>query len=169
MSELDTAKALLDDGFGRIRSGVPAVLDGLTSDQLLWRVAPGANPIAWLIWHLTRQQDEQIAEIAGIDPVWRSGGWSDRFHLPYSPRASGFAMSEADVAAFPAVDPTLLVGYQNSVADMTIDVISDLDDFARVVDRRWTPPVTAAVRLVSVVEDCAKHLGQAEYLRGLIG
>ena len=35
------------------------------------------------------------------------------------------------------------------------------------VDERWDPPVTAAVRLVSVVDDAVKHLGQAEYVLGL--
>jgi hypothetical protein len=40
-------------------------------------------------------------------------------------------------------------------------------DFARIVDRRWDPPVTAAVRLVSVVNDITQPLGQIAYLRGL--
>jgi hypothetical protein len=38
-----------------------------------------------------------------------------------------------------------------------------------VVDRRWDPPVTLGVRLVSVVNDCAQHVGQAAYVRGLLG
>jgi hypothetical protein len=37
----------------------------------------------------------------------------------------------------------------------------------RVVDTRWDPPVTAAVRLVSVIGDTMQHLGQAAYVRGL--
>jgi hypothetical protein len=40
-------------------------------------------------------------------------------------------------------------------------------ELERVVDDHWDPPVTAAVRLVSVIDDCAKHLGQADYVRGL--
>lgn len=174
MSELDgpqpgleEAKALLQDGFDRIRTGVPAVLDGLTDEQLLWRANPSANHIAWLIWHLTRQQDDQVAEIGDIDSVWQDG-WVDRLSLPYSPRASGYGMSATDVGSFPPVDPSLLVGYQDAVADMTSEVIGGVTDFDRVVDHRWTPPVTAGVRLVSVVDDCAKHLGQAEFIRGLL-
>jgi len=42
------------------------------------------------------------------------------------------------------------------------------DDLDRVVDRRWDPPVTAGVRLVSVVADDLQHVGQAAYLRGLV-
>lgn len=164
---LEEAKALLRDGFGRIRTEVPAVLDGLTEEQILWRADPSANHIAWLVWHLSRQQDDQVAAIGNLTTVWQDG-WVDRLKLPYSPRASGYGMSAADVGAFPPVEPELLIGYQDAVADMTIGVIDAVDDFDRVVDRRWTPPVTAGVRLVSVVEDCAKHLGQAEFIRGML-
>ena len=42
-----------------------------------------------------------------------------------------------------------------------------VEELARVVDTRWDPPVTAAVRLVSVIGDALQHLGQAAYVRGL--
>ena len=42
---------------------------------------------------------------------------------------------------------------------------SDLD---RIVDRRWEPPVTLCVRLVSVADDCLQHAGQAAYVKGLL-
>jgi hypothetical protein len=41
------------------------------------------------------------------------------------------------------------------------------DDLDRVVDRRFDPPVTLAVRLVSVVSDDLQHVGQAALLRGI--
>lgn len=42
------------------------------------------------------------------------------------------------------------------------------DDFDRVVDTAWDPPVTLGVRLVSVYDDATQHAGQAAYLRGLL-
>jgi len=36
-----------------------------------------------------------------------------------------------------------------------------------VVDELYSPPVTLGVRLVSIVDDCLQHLGQAAYVRGL--
>jgi hypothetical protein len=42
-------------------------------------------------------------------------------------------------------------------------------DLDRVVDRRWDPPVTLGVRLVSVADDSLQHAGQAAYVRGLLG
>ncbi|OOD78464.1 hypothetical protein BWP20_21685, partial [Mycobacterium tuberculosis] len=41
------------------------------------------------------------------------------------------------------------------------------DELSRVVDTSWNPPVTVSARLVSIVDDCAQHLGQAAYLRGI--
>jgi hypothetical protein len=46
-----------------------------------------------------------------------------------------------------------------------LDTVTDAD-WSRVIDESWDPPVTVAVRAVSILEDSAKHLGQAEYVRG---
>ena len=48
------ASEILLDGFSRIKDGVHGVLDGIDEQRLALRVAPDANTIAWLIWHLTR-------------------------------------------------------------------------------------------------------------------
>ena len=52
----------------------------------------------------------------------------------------------------------------------TMEILEGLADpeFDRIVDRNWDPPVTAAVRLVSVVNDVTQHLGQVAYVRGLL-
>ena len=49
------------------------------------------------------------------------------------------------------------------------------EELGRIVDEHWNPPVTASVRLVSIIDDCAQHLGQppmcggspVEYLTGV--
>jgi uncharacterized protein DUF664 len=41
-------------------------------------------------------------------------------------------------------------------------------DLDRIVDRRWDPPVTLGVRLVSVIDDDAQHVGQAAFVRGVL-
>ena len=43
------------------------------------------------------------------------------------------------------------------------------EELDRIVDRRWDPPVTLGVRLVSIAEDGLQHMGQAVYVRGLLG
>jgi hypothetical protein len=166
----DLARALLTDGFERIRDGVPEVVGGLSVEQLLWRPDADANHVAWLLWHLSRQQDDQVAALADDEPVWRSDGWSERFGLPYPPSAHGWGMSSADVGRFSVADPSLFAGYQEAVHERTVSYLASLDAaaYARVVDERWDPPVTVGVRIISVLDDAAKHLGQAEYVKGLI-
>ncbi len=44
---------------------------------------------------------------------------------------------------------------------------ADDDDFDRIVDRSYDPPVTAGVRFMSVLGDALQHVGQAAYVRGL--
>ena len=63
----------------------------------------------------------------------------------------------------PAVD-TGRCGWQRRVSPSRVDA-SELD---RIVDRNWDPPVSAGVRLVSVIDDSIQHAGQALYLRGMI-
>ena len=166
----DLARDVLVDGFERIRDGLPEVVRGLTVEELLWRPDPDANHIAWLVWHLTRQQDDQVADLTGEEPAWLDDGWVDRFALPYPRHTHGWGMSSRDVGRFTVADPELFAGYHGAVHARTIELVEGLeaDDYSRIVDERWDPPVTLAVRVVSVLDDAVKHLGQAEYVRGLV-
>jgi hypothetical protein len=161
---------LLADGFGRTAEALPAIVDGLPVDDLLWRPYDGANSIAWTLWHTARMEDAQIAPLAGTDEVWLREGWVERFGLPYAPGAMGYGQSAEEVAAFRLEDPKLLTGYYQAVHTATIELVDSLseDDLARVVDESWDPPVTVAVRLVSIVDDAAQHIGQAAYVKGLL-
>jgi hypothetical protein len=163
------ATQLLDDAFGRIGEGVVSVVDGLSPDDLALRVAPDANPIGWLVWHLLRVQDDHVADAAGTEQVWTADGWADRFDLPFDPTATGYGQSADEVGSLTTTSE-LLVGYAEAVTVATRAWLTDLadDDLDRVVDDSWDPPVTLGVRLVSVIGDDLKHLGQAEYLAGLL-
>ena len=160
---------LLTDALGRVRTQLPGVVDGLDDDDLAWRPDPQANSIAWLVWHLTRIEDDHVAHVAGSEQVWTSGGWYDRFALPFGPHVHGFGMSPADAARVRA-GGDLLAGYYDAVSAATASYVATLgpDDLDRVVDDAWDPPVTLGVRLVSVVNEVNAHLGQAQYVRGLL-
>jgi hypothetical protein len=170
MSTPTSANDILRDAFDRVHQLVPEVVDCLSVEELLWRPDPDANHVAWLVWHLTRVQDDHLADVGGVEQVWHADGWVDRFGLPYERDALGYGQSSADVGAFTLSDPALLVDYHAAVHGLTVRVVDGMDDsaFARVVDDRWDPPVTAAVRLVSVVNDIGQHVGQAAYVRGLV-
>jgi uncharacterized damage-inducible protein DinB len=161
--------ALLKDAFERIRQEVHEAVDNLTEDQLAHRIDGQANPLAWLIWHLTRVQDDHVAEVAGGEQVWLADGWHERFGLPLEARATGYGQTAAEVAKVRA-SSELLAGYYDAVHQKTLDFVASLsgDDLDRVVDDNWDPPVTLGVRLVSVISDDLQHVGQAMYARGLL-
>ncbi|MFL6061522.1 MAG: mycothiol transferase [Marmoricola sp.] len=161
--------AVLIEAMDRVRQAVPEVVAGLDEDQLAWRPDPRANSIAWLVWHLTRVADDHVAEVAGVEQVWTRDGWYERFALPFPPEAHGYGQG-ADEVGQVRVAADLLAGYHDAVAAMVHDYLGTLAaaDLERVVDERWDPPVTLGVRLVSVIDDCAQHVGQAAYVRGML-
>jgi hypothetical protein len=163
-----SAEVLLD-AFSRVQGLVHGVVEGLTADQLAYRVDGSANSIGWLVWHLTRIQDDHIADAADTDQVW-TDGWADRFDLPFGPAATGYGHGDADVAAVRVADPGLLTGYYDAVHERTVGYVGKLADadLARIVDASWNPPVTLGVRLVSVISDDLQHAGQAAFVRGLL-
>lgn len=157
---------LLVDAFGRVRGALRAVLDDVSDDALVFRPDADANSIAWLIWHLSRVQDSHIAELDGGRELWQD--WNDRFGLSFDVSASGYGQSSAEVGQV-RVGADLLSDYYDAVHERTIGYLRRItaDDFGRVVDEAWDPPVTLGVRLVSVISDELQHVGQAAYVRGL--
>lgn len=168
MADSDAAaRELLRDAFTRLIEHVGELTEGLTNETADYRPTANANSIAWLIWHSARVQDIQIAHIAGIEQSWISDGWVDRFGLDLPRNDTGYGHGPDEVAKVRApVD--MLLGYYHAVHLLTIEYIESVtaDELARIVDTNWDPPVTASARLVSIIDDCAQHLGQAAYVRG---
>jgi Protein of unknown function (DUF664) len=162
----DHVTQILVDAFGRVRELVVDITYGLTDDTASYRPDPQANSIAWLIWHLSRIQDDHMADLAHVEQVWPE--WRDRFALPFSEWATGYGQGPQEVAAVRA-SGDLLSDYHLAVHELTLRYVDSITtaELDRIVDTRWDPPVTAAVRLVSVIGDTMQHLGQAAYVRGL--
>ncbi|WNV84459.1 mycothiol transferase [Umezawaea sp. Da 62-37] len=167
----ETSTALLTDALDRVRDVTHQAADGLTPEQLAHRVGGTANSIAWLVWHLTRIQDDHLAEAAGVEQVWTAQGWARKFGLPFDDSDTGYGHGSDDVDAVGGRTADQLLGYHDAVHRASTEYVRTLadKDFGRVVDERWDPPVTLAVRLVSVVSDDLQHAGQAAFVRGLLG
>ncbi|MET9850533.1 DUF664 domain-containing protein [Streptomyces ossamyceticus] len=163
-------KDVLIDAFGRIKEEVHGAVDGLSAEDLHARPAPGANSVAWLVWHLTRIQDDHVADVAGLDQVWLSQGWEKRFGLGLPRHDTGYGHSAAQVGKVRVDSADLLTGYYDAVHDQTLGYVRGLTgpSLGRIVDERWDPPVSLGVRLVSVLADDLQHAGQAAYVRGLL-
>ncbi|GAA1243656.1 DUF664 domain-containing protein [Kitasatospora nipponensis] len=170
---MNSAK-LLADAFGRIREVVHEAAEGLTAAELSQRLDGDANTVAWLLWHLTRIQDDHLADASGTEQVWMTEGWADRFEASFGtalpPGSTGYGHTSAQVAALRVDSPDLLTGYHDAVHARTTGYLGGLTDrdLDRVVDESWSPPVTLGVRLVSVVSDDLQHAGQAVFIRGVL-
>lgn len=164
------AKDILIDAYSRIQEEVHAAVEGLDPDDLNARPAETANSISWLIWHLTRIQDDHVADAAKLDQVWLAQGWEKRFGLDLPRRDTGYGHTAAKVAKVRVESGDLLIGYYDAVHEQSLEFVRGLTakDLERVVDERWTPAVTLGVRLVSVLADDLQHVGQAAYVRGLL-
>ncbi|MET0325522.1 MAG: DUF664 domain-containing protein [Ilumatobacteraceae bacterium] len=162
--------ALLDELFGRVAEHVHEAVDGLDPATLVLAPAPDANPIGWLVWHLTRVQDHHVSELLDEPQLWVTGAWAPRFGLDPDPDNTGYGHTPDDVRQVRPDGSDALVGYFEAVAARTGAYLATLDpsDLDRIVDERWDPPVTLGVRLVSIADDDIQHGGQAAYVRGLV-
>lgn len=161
---------ILTEGYTRIQETVHAAVEGLQPDDINARPDDGANSIAWLVWHLTRVQDDHLADAAGTEQVWFTEGWAARFDLPFAKGATGYGHSSKEVGAVKVGSADLLLGYYDAVHARSAEFIGGLDGKAldRVVDEAWSPPVTLGVRLISVLADDLQHAGQAAFVRGCL-
>jgi len=165
-----TSASLLVDAFGRVREAVYDAAIGLSAEQLAFRPDPQANSIVWLVWHLTRVQDDHVAGATRTGQVWESGEWAPRFGLEPGSLDTGYGHTSNQMATITVESAEVLFAYYDAVHERTIRYVSTLTDadLPRIVDESWDPPVTLGVRLISVISDDLQHAGQAAYLRGMI-
>ncbi|MBO8189307.1 mycothiol transferase [Streptomyces spirodelae] len=166
---MDTT-ALLTDSFTRVNGEVHAALRGIRKKHLNEQPEPRSNSVSWLIWHLTRVQDDHLADAAGTEQVWRAQGFEKRFGLPLPSDDTGFGHAPEDVAAVRVDSPKPLLEYHDAVHEQTLNYLDTLSSRSldRIVDNAWDPPVSLGVRLVSVIGDTMQHVGQASFLRGVL-
>lgn len=166
--ELTAAQELLTDSFDRVRELVEKLTEGVSAEAMKYRADSEANTIAWLLWHIGRVQDGQVAAISGVEQVWTAEGWAEKFNLPFDDEASGYGQSSVEVGQVSAA-AELLAGYCRAVHKMVDTYLRSVttEELHRIIDDSWDPPVTVSARLISIVSDCLQHAGQAAYLRGL--
>jgi hypothetical protein len=163
-----TSAEVLTDGFTRVSEVLRRAVAGLSAGQLAARLDEEANSIAWLCWHLSRVQDDHVADAFGTGQVWPE--FRDGFGLPFGVLETGYGHSSREVALVRVPSGDLLTGYHDAVHEQTVRLVSGITDadLSRVVDERWDPPVTLGVRLVSVISDGLQHVGQAAFVRGIL-
>jgi DinB superfamily len=162
-------RELVVDGYDRLPELVEEVLAGVRTADLDWPPRPGANPLGWTVWHLTRVQDGQIADLMGEADLWTRDGWHRKFDRPPDHDDSGYGHTPAEVSAFKSPSAKVQLDYLRAVTARTKHYLASLTPPD--LDRPLEPgpdPSTVGIRLVSIVTDCHWHAGEASYIRGLL-
>jgi uncharacterized damage-inducible protein DinB len=169
MPGMDISELLLEL-YGRIPPLVHRAVEGASVGELTAAPGPGANTVAWLIWHLTRVQDHHVSELLGEDQLWVTGDFAAGVGLEPDPHNTGYGHTPDQVSAVRPLDAAALLDYHDAVNRRTREMLAPLSaaELDRIVDRRWDPPVSLGVRLVSIADDSLQHVGQAAYVRGLL-
>lgn len=162
---------LAHDLIHRTQRDLLAVLDGLDPRALDLAVQPGANPIGWLLWHLTRSHDRNVSEIRGAEQLWIADGWHTRFERAADPDETGYRHSPEQVAAFRSPGSQVIADYHAAVVAMVDAYLAAAPD--QDAHRLSTSPTLGNTlpvqrRLVGVLTEGLEHVGQAAYLRGLL-
>ena len=164
-------RELIKDGYGRVLEMLEEALGGMTRDDLDEQPNPDCNSMGWLAWHLTRVQDDHVADLMGEEQLWISDGWCARFDREPDWGDIGWGHSSEQVAAFRSPDAGTLLEYHRAVLERTKRYIDTLTtaDLDRELNEPWFQPLpTVGVRLVSVMSDGLQHVGQVAYVRGLL-
>ena len=122
----------------------PAI-EQLGEAQMRGRPHPGANTIAWLIWHMARIEDVGVNRLVDDRPQVLEDGWVAR--LGVGRRDVGTGMSDAEVDELSRrVDLDALAGYWDAVTRRTPEVVANLrgSDLGAIVPKERVERVATA-------------------------
>ena len=160
------AVAFISDSLRQVQFRLLATCDGLTQDQVLWRPSPQANNIGFILWHLTRGEDNVISTLSAPEPpLWVSQGWHEKFNQPVEAPDPGDRMG---LQSLPIPGLEVLLGYSRAVHEKSQSVMSLLP--AERLDEARNPnhdQRTVAASLRHLITHKNNHHGQIDYIRGL--
>ena len=157
-------------GYEQVARGLGRALEGLSVDDLNQQPKPDCNSIGWLAWHLTRVQDDHIADLMGETQLWIKDGWHAKFNRKADTKDTGFGNTPEEVTAFKSPEAQVLIEYNRAVLERTkryFSSLSDSDLDRELNEPQFQPLPTVGVRLISVLADSLQHVGQMSYIRGL--
>ena len=162
---------LIIDGLGRVNQLLHRVLKDLPFEMLNEMPSKDTNSISWLLWHLTRVQDDHLSDLEGVPQLWVSSNFYAQFEMDPNGDETGNGHTIEQVKAFNVKDSMLLSRYNDAVFARAKRYLPQLTckDFNRVLDEpQYDPMPTVGVRLVSVLSDNTQHVGQALFVRGML-
>jgi len=96
-------------------------------DVMRQRPHPRVNPIAWILWHLTRGEDAGLNRfVADRSQVLDDGPWMQRMNAPWRHHGGGMTRAEVDDLS-QRIDLQALREYSGAVQARTREIVGQLD------------------------------------------
>jgi len=163
---------MINDGFSRVLEVVEPAFEGLKPADIDRLPKPDCNSMGWIMWHLTRGQDAQIADLAGWEQLWIKDEWYAKFARAKDADDTGYDHTSEQVAAFKSPPRKVLLDYYKASAEAAKRYLAGLkpaDLDVQLKESWFNPPPTIGVRIISILADCLEHAGEISYVRGLLG
>lgn len=143
----------------------------LTPEQLSWRANDNGCPIAFVLWHYVRTEDNIIQFVLQRKPtVWIEGGWYEKFGLDRTAQGTGMTLEQAQALKLEPKEE--FQKYMQDVWKATDDILADKDDSflqqTTTVKPLGEMPVQNAIGNMCLTHGF-NHLGEIQHIRGLLG
>lgn len=160
----------IDSGVNEAFEKLNQALDGLSDDELRWQPTLESNSIDWLVWHMARVEDNLVnVVLQAHESIWERDGWSGRLGIYYSGAGAGMTMDE--IREMGRIDVAVVMEYYRSIREETSGYFENVmreNDLSRVIEHTKFRGWTGAQVLGRLLCEEAEHLGQIEYLRGMM-
>ena len=161
---------IVDAGLKEVFGDLKRALDGLDEYELHWRPTLESNSIDWIVWHMAMGEDYWInTRLSERGTVWLSEGWPERSGVFVE--GTGFGQTLEQIRAMPELDVALMVEYYGAVRERTEEFFADEieeADLGRVIGMIESEPITVAGALGHLLAEVGEHLGQVDYVRGMM-
>jgi uncharacterized damage-inducible protein DinB len=160
------AAGFISDCLAQVHLRLMATCEGLNTEQLIWRPAPTANNIGFILWHMVRNEDARITGTGNLDgDIWAVDSWHEKFGQPATAPDPGDRMG-LRALAIPSLE--VLTGYAEAVHQRSIKYVKGLmpEDLDKLPDQS-RPELAVSGSLRHLITHKNNHHGQIDYLRGL--
>jgi len=164
-------KELLLGAYERASLAMESATKDLRSDEIKWRPGPLANPIGFILWHVTRGEDRFVNVRIRLKPqVWDDEAWRKRLGFTGNPADTGSGYTAEQLAAFNIPQLGDLMEYNRAVRACTVDYLKGAspDDLNRLIEIPGRPAMSVAEMLLYFLGEINNHTGQVDYIRGLV-
>ncbi len=168
---MSTLVDFIHSGLRQLHSSYNDAIADLSAEQLNWRANDRGCPIAFILWHYYRTEDNVIQFVLQRkSTVWLEGGWDKKFGLDRIAQGTGMSLEDAQALRIGSKEDFL--AYMDSVASATDEYLAGMDDQGLEQTTTVKPvgemPIRDAIGNMCLTHGFT-HLGEIQHLRGLQG